>query len=110
MSEIEIENNANDTGEWSTEGKWAIRICYILHTLLYFPPIWSFNLAAAAVMLLRTLYIPYIATAILAFFYIRMLRSEVISSPEVLLFALMLITNIISFVFLEFGFTAAMGV
>lgn len=35
----------------------------------------------------------YIATAIPAFFYIRML-----------------ITNIISFGFLEFGFTAAMGV
>lgn len=106
----EIENNTNDTGEWSTEGKWAIRICYILHTLLYFPPLWSFSLAAAAVMLLRSLYIPYIATAILAFFYIRMLRCEILSSPEVLLFALMLISNIISFGFLEFGFTAAMGV
>lgn len=104
------DTDVSDTSSEDKIGKWAIRILYILHTLFYLPITYLIVPGMGLVLLLRCFYIPLIATVVLSFFYIRMLRKQDLITAEVLLFAVMLVINIIDLVILEFFFSASMSV
>jgi hypothetical protein len=109
--EVAMRNNESiETNDFEFSGLKTIRILYILHTVLYLPfmqsflPIWLF------VLFLRCFFIPYIATVILAGLYIWLIKKQELAPPDEFLFPVMLIINIISFVSMETGFAAAMGI
>jgi hypothetical protein len=62
------------------------------------------------VLFLRCLFIPYISTIILSILYIWIIKKQELTPPDVILFPVMLIINLISFVSMEALFKAAMGI
>ena len=88
----------------------TIRIIYILHTLLYIPVMYAFSPIWMLVLFLRCLFIPYISTIILSILYIWIIKKQELTPPDVILYPVMLIINLISFVGMEALFKAAMGI
>lgn len=113
MSEKEkyMENNEPiETNDIKSTGLRTIRIIYVLHTVLYFPIMYIFNPIVTFILLLRCFFIPYISTIILSILYIWTIKKQELAPPDEILFPIMLIINIISFVIMEVLFKAAMGV
>ena len=88
----------------------TMRIIYIIHTVLYFPVMYVFNPIWMLVILLRCFFIPYISTIILSILYIWAIKKQQLAPPDAIIFPVMLVINIISFVCMEAGFDAAMGI